>query len=121
MINLTGMQKKILAAIVAGTSLVSIANISTAQAQLQLQNSPIRVQIGNGRALLGPNEPTAGVGISILSNQVGAAKDAGTSVRLLGPAKTLGAYTTLIKSNEPNGTNLQLSSPLDALTAPLIK
>ena len=79
------------------------------------------MQIGNGRALLGPNEPVAGIGVSILSSEVGAANDAGTSVRLLGPNKTLGLYTTLIKTNSPNGTNLQLSSPVEAVTAPLIK
>ncbi|WIW91141.1 hypothetical protein K3M67_21520 (plasmid) [Sphingobium sp. V4] len=112
---------KMVTVTIAIVGMAGAANLSVAQAQLQTQTAPIRIQIGNGPALLGPNEPTAPVGISILSNQVGAANDAGTSIRLLGPNKTLGLYTTLLKTNSPNGTDLQLSSPVDALTAPLIQ
>jgi len=112
--------KKLTALFVAGAGLVGMASISTAQAQL-LPNSPIRLQIGNGPALLGSSQPTSSIGISILSNQVGAANDAGTSIRLLGDNKTAGVYTTLLKTNEPNGTNLQLRTPLDALTGRLAK
>ena len=118
--NLFRTSNKFVAMTLGAAAVVGAANVPPAQAQL-LQNSPIRVQIGNGRALLGPNEPVAGIGVSILSSEVGAANDAGTSVRLLGPNKTLGLYTTLIKTNSPNGTNLQLSSPVEAVTAPLIK
>lgn len=117
--NLFRTHNKFVAMIAVGSAMVGMANLSTAQAQLQLQNAPIRVQIGNGRALLGPDEPVAGVGISILSNEVGAANDAGTSIRLLGPNKTLGAYTTLLKTNSPNGTDIQLSTPVEAITGAL--
>lgn len=115
---------KLVAIMVAGAGMVSMAHMSAAQAQLLpnlLPNSPIRLQIGNGPALLGSNQPSSSIGISILSNQVGAANDAGTSIRLLGDNKTAGVYTTLLKTNEPNGTNLQLRTPLDALTGRLAK
>ncbi len=101
-----------------GGAAVAMASVP-AQAQLQLGNSPIRLQIGNGKALLGPDEPVAPIGISILSSEVGAAKDAGTSVRLLGPDKTFGVYTTLLKTNEKNGTSVKLSTPLDSMLSPV--
>lgn len=122
--ELSKFKSKFAAVMVAGAGLVGMANMSAVQAQLLpnlLPNSPIRLQIGNGPALLGSNQPNSSIGISILSNQVGAANDAGTSIRLLGDNKTAGVYTTLLKTNEPNGTNLQLRTPLDALTGRLAK
>lgn len=111
---------KMTALCLTGAAMVGAANLSVAQAQL-FPNSPIRLQIGNGPALLGSSQPNSSIGVSILSNQVGAANDAGTSVRLLGDNKTAGVYSTLLKTNEPNGTNLQLRTPLDAVTGPLAK
>lgn len=122
--KLAYIHNKLAAVLVAGAGMVGMAQMSTAQAQLLpnlLPNSPIRLQIGNGPALLGSNQPNSSIGISILSNQVGAANDVGTSIRLLGDNKTAGVYTTLLKTNEPNGTNLQLRTPLDALTGRLAK
>ncbi|MEK7343240.1 MAG: hypothetical protein AABZ73_05385 [Pseudomonadota bacterium] len=90
-----------------------------AQAQL-LGSSPVRVQVGNGPALIGSNSPTGAVGLSVLSNQVGT--DDGTSIRLLGDDKTAGIYTRLIKSNGSNGTRLlYLRTPLEQATAPITK
>lgn len=122
--KLARIHNKLAAIMVAGAGMVGMAHMSAAQAQLLpnlLPNSPIRLQVGNGPALLGSNQPNSSIGISILSNQVGAANDAGTSIRLLGDNKTAGVYTTLLKTNEPNGTNLQLRTPLDALTGRLAK
>ena len=84
-----------------GGAAVAMASVP-AQAQLQLGNSPV-----------------APIGISILSSEVGAANNAGTSVRLLGPDKTFGVYTTLLKTNEKNGTSVKLSTPLDSMLSPV--
>ncbi|SEJ11415.1 hypothetical protein SAMN05518849_10313 [Sphingobium sp. AP50] len=76
-------------------------------AQLKLQNSPIRVQVGNGPTLIGSSTPNSGIGVSILSNQVGTHN--GTSIRLLGDETIAGLNTNLLGTNGSGETTLLLS------------
>ncbi|MFC3441006.1 hypothetical protein ACFOKF_07310 [Sphingobium rhizovicinum] len=88
--------------------LVAGVTVSTPSfAQLKLQNSPIRVQVGNGSTLLGSSKPDSGIGVSILSNQVGTHN--GTSIRLLGDETIAGLNTNLLGVNGNPETTLLLS------------
>ena len=99
------------------TMLVSPLVAGSASAQL-LANGPIRVQVGNGPALIGSSTTKSPLGISILSKSLGSTS--GTSIRLLGDNKTLGVSTKLT-SDPATRTVVNVRTPVDKLLAPVTK
>lgn len=94
----------------AATALILVAGVTVATpsfAQLNLGNSPIRVQVGNGPTLIGSSTPNSSLGVSILSTHVGTHN--GTSIRLLGDETLAGLNTNLLGTNGSGETTLLLS------------
>ncbi len=110
-------------------SLISLAagafGVGPADAQLApdgsfLSGAPIRVQVGNGPALIGNADRNVAVGVSVLSKSYGTTGP-GTSVRLLGTEKVAGVDTPLVK---PNGKPLYaavVSPAVQGVTSALVK
>lgn len=95
---------------------IGIAATASAHAQLAA-NGPVRVQVGNGPALIGSSKPSGSLGVSVLSSKPGT--HFGTSVRLLGSDKTAGIHT---KGADGKGTQLlTLKTPLESALAPITK